>query len=154
VAAFVSSEFAKASGPLWKEWGQRSKGLEDPAAKERLWKELAARMPKIKVTLGEVADHLDHIRKVAGPDHLGLGGDYDGNDAWPEGLEDVAGYPRLFAELLRRGWSDSDLAKLANGNLLRVLRKAEEVSARLRKERPASIATIKGLDGAKAIVKP
>lgn len=147
VAAFISPEFAQASAPLWKEWEQRSKGLADPAEKERLWKELAARMPRIKVPLGRVADHLDHIRKVAGPDHIGLGGDYDGNDAWPEGLEDVSGYPRLFAELIRRGWSDADLAKLANGNLLRVLRRAERVSARLRKARPASTATFAALDG-------
>lgn len=148
VAAFVSPEFAQASAPLWKEWEVRSKGLTDPAGKERLWKELAARMPKIKVPLGLVADHLDHIRRVAGPDHIGLGGDFDGNDAWPEGLEDVSGYPRLFAELIRRGWSDADLAKLANGNLRRVLRRAEQVSARLRKARPASIATFTALDRA------
>lgn len=154
VAAFVSPEFAKASAPLWKEWEQRSKGLTDPAAKERLWKELAARMPKIKVPLGLVADHLDHIRRVAGPDHIGLGGDFDGNDAWPEGLEDVSGYPRLFAELIRRGWSDADLAKLANGNLLRVLRQAEQVSARLRKARPASTATFAALDRTAPAPKP
>lgn len=147
VSAFVSTEFAKASAPLWKEWDERSKGLGDPAARERLQKELAARMPKIRVTLGQVADHLDHLRKVAGPDHIGLGGDFDGNDSWPEGLEDVSGYPRLFAELIRRGWSDADLAKLANGNILRVLHRAEEVAAHLRKSRPASLATLKSLDG-------
>ena len=89
-------------------------------------------MPKIKVTIAQVADHVDHVRKVAGADHVGLGGDYDGNDSWPEGLEDVSGYPRLFAELVRRGWSDEDLGKLASGNVLRVLRQAEAVAARLR----------------------
>jgi membrane dipeptidase len=94
-----------------------------------------------------VADHVDHVRKVAGVQAVGLGGDYDGNDEWPEGLEDVSGYPRLFAELLRRGWSEQDLALLANGNILRVLRRAEEVAARLQKARPASTATIEGLDG-------
>ena len=154
VSAFVSTEFAKASAPLWKEWELRSKGMEDPAARERLGQELKARMPKIRVTLGQVADHLDHLRRVAGADHIGLGGDFDGNDAWPEGLEDVSGYPRLFAELIRRGWSDADLAKLANGNLLRVLRRAEEVAARLQEERPASLATIKALDGARPVTKP
>ena len=147
VNAFVSTEFAKASAPLWKEWEQRSKGLEDPAAREALGKELRSRMPKLRVTLGQVADHLDHLRRVAGPDHIGLGGDYDGNDSWPEGLEDVSGYPRLFAELIRRGWSDADLAKLANGNLLRVLHRAEAVAARLQKSQPASLATIKAVDG-------
>ena len=79
--------------------------------------------------------------------HIGLGGDYDGNDAWPDGLEDVSGYPRLFAELIRRGWSDADLARLASGNILRVMKRAEEVSARLQRERPASVATYESLDG-------
>ena len=102
---------------------------------------------KVRVTISDVADHVDHIRKVAGAEHVGLGGDYDGNDSWPEGLEDVSGYPRLFAELARRGWSDEDLGRLASGNILRVLRKAEEVAARLQKARPASNATIEELDG-------
>jgi membrane dipeptidase len=104
-------------------------------------------MPKIDVSIAQVADHLDHVRRVSGSDHVGLGGDYDGNDAWPKGLEDVSGYPRLFAELVRRGWSDEDLGKLANGNLLRVLREAEAVARRLRAARPASTATIEALDG-------
>ena len=96
-----------------------------------------------------MADHVEHVRKVAGVEHVGLGGDYDGNDAWPEGLEDVSGYPRLFAELVRRGWSDEDLARLANGNILRVMRKAEDVARRLQKTRPASTATIEAMDGAR-----
>jgi membrane dipeptidase len=104
-------------------------------------------MPKTKVTIAQVADHVDHVRKLAGVEHVGLGGDYDGNDSWPEGLEDVSGYPRLFAELVRRGWSDEDLARLASGNVLRVLRRAEEVASRLQKARPASTATIEKLDG-------
>jgi membrane dipeptidase len=104
----------------------------------------------VKITIGQVADHIEHVRKVAGVDHIGLGGDYDGNDTWPEGLEDVSGYPRLFAELVRRGWSDADLAKLADLNLLRVLRSAEATARRLQAARPASIATIQKLDGASA----
>ena len=147
VNAFINGEFAKASAPLWKEYEERSKGLTDPKARKALREELKARMPKIQVTIGQVADHVDHVRKVAGVQAVGLGGDYDGNDEWPEGLEDVSGYPRLFAELLRRGWSEQDLALLANGNILRVLRRAEEVAARLQKARPASTATIEGLDG-------
>ena len=105
-------------------------------------------MPKTPVPLALVADHVDHVRKVAGADHVGLGGDYDGNDSWPEGLEDVSGYPRLLAELARRGWSDEDLGKLASGNVLRVMKRAEEVARRLQRERPASTATIESLDGA------
>jgi membrane dipeptidase len=81
-------------------------------------------------------------------DHLGIGGDYDGNDHWPVGLEDVATYPRVFAELIRRGWRERDLAKLAGGNVLRVMREAEATARRLQKRRPPSTATIDQLDGA------
>jgi membrane dipeptidase len=147
VNAFVSPEFARASTPLWREYDERLKGLSDPAARQALRQEIKARMPKTKVTIAQVADHVDHVRKLAGVEHVGLGGDYDGNDSWPEGLEDVSGYPRLFAELVRRGWSDEDLARLANGNILRVLHRAEEVAGRLQQSRPASTATIERLDG-------
>ncbi len=147
VNMFVSNEFAKASGPLWKEYEARTQGLTDPAERQRIGKEIRERMPKIAVTIAQVADHVDHVRKVAGVDHVGLGGDFDGNDSWPEGLSDVSGYPRLLAELVRRGWSDDDLGKLASGNVLRVMRQAEEVARRLQKARPASTATIESLDG-------
>ena len=73
------------------------------------------------LALAQVADHIDHIRKVAGVDHVGIGGDFDGNDRWPVGLSDVSMYPNLFAELIRRGWSDADLKKLAGENVLRAL---------------------------------
>jgi membrane dipeptidase len=142
VNAFVSPEWARASGPLWKEYEERTRGVADPAERARIGREIAARMPKTPVPLALVADHVDHVWKVAGADHVGLGGDYDGNDSWPEGLEDVSGYPRLLAELARRGWSDEDLGKLASGNVLRVLRRAEEVARRLQRERPASTATL------------
>jgi membrane dipeptidase len=102
--------------------------------------------PQPKTTVKDVADHVEHVRKVAGVDHVGLGGDYDGNNSWPEGMTDVTSYPTLFVELARRGWSDADLAKLASGNVLRALRQAEEVAARLQKSRPASVATIMELD--------
>jgi len=147
VTAFISPELAKASVPLFKEYEERAKLLKDAKEREALRKEIQDRMPKVRVTIADVANHVDHVRKVAGVEHVGLGGDYDGNDSWPEGLEDVSGYPRLFAELARRGWSDEDLGRLASGNILRVLRKAEEVSARLQKARPASNATIEELDG-------
>jgi membrane dipeptidase len=147
VNAFVSTAFGRASAPLWKEYEERTRGVSDPAERERIGKDVRARMPTIRVTLAEVADHVEHVRKAAGVDHVGLGGDYDGNDAWPEGLEDVSGYPLLFAELGRRGWTDEDLGKLASGNFLRVLRAAEETASRLRKERKASTATIERLDG-------
>jgi membrane dipeptidase len=85
--------------------------------------------PKPIVTVGDVADHLDHIVKVAGIDYVGIGSDFDGVDGeTPAGLKSVADYPNLFAELIRRGWSDAMLAKLAGGNILRVMRGAEKVA--------------------------
>lgn len=85
--------------------------------------------PAPEATLAQVADHVDHARERAGVDHIGLGGDYDGTTDLPIGLEDVSTYPALLAELAERGWSDSDLAKLTSGNMLRVLRAAEEVAS-------------------------
>ena len=100
-----------------------------------------------KATLANVADHMDHIRKVAGPDHVGIGGDFDGITAVPAGLEDVSKYPALTAELLRRGWTDDDVRKALGLNILRVMRRAEEVAARLQQQREPSTATIEALDG-------
>ncbi len=106
--------------------------------------------PVVHATVAQVADHVEHVRRVAGADHVGIGGDFDGTtpDDLPTGLEDVSKYPTLFAELARRGWSEADLAKLAGGNVLRVLADAERVAARLQRERPASTATIQQLDAA------
>jgi len=97
-----------------------------------------------------VADHLEHIRKVAGVDHVGIGSDFDGIPETPVGLEAVDKFPALLAQLARRGWSDGELAKVAGANLLRVMGQAEAVSARLRAARPPSAATIAALDGSAA----
>ncbi len=99
--------------------------------------------PPPATNVGHVADHIDHIAKVAGHDHVGIGADLDGIPRAVEGLGGVDGYPRLFAELIRRGWSDADLAKLAGGNLLRAMRRAEAVAASL-KDQPPSRATVAG----------
>jgi len=99
--------------------------------------------PKPIVTLSEVADHIEHIRKVAGIDHVGLGSDFDGIPEGPKGLEGVDRYPALLEEMMRRGWSDADVAKLAGLNVLRVMEEAEQVSARLRAARPPSEALLK-----------
>jgi membrane dipeptidase len=90
--------------------------------------------PRPRATVKELADHVEHIARVAGIDHVGLGGDYDGTSDLPEGMEDVTGYPQLFAELMRRGWNDTDLRKLADGNILRALRQAERVRDRMAAE--------------------
>lgn len=93
-------------------------------------------------TIADVANHIDHVVEIAGIDHVGIGGDFDGIESWPVGLEDVSTYPALFAELSRRGWSESDMAKLAGENVLRAMRQAEEVARRLQRERGPSMATI------------
>jgi membrane dipeptidase len=102
--------------------------------------------PAPPATLAQVADHVEHVARVAGRDHVGIGSDFYGGPM-PLGLEDVSRFPDLFAELVRRGWNDADLARLAGGNVIRVLGEAEAVAERLRKERPASTATIEELDG-------
>jgi membrane dipeptidase len=102
--------------------------------------------PRVDATLAEVADHVEHIVKVAGVDHVGIGSDFDGIDGYaPKGLEGVETYPALLAELARRGWSDDDLAKLAGGNVLRVMERVEAVAAAMKDEPPLN-ATIEALD--------
>ncbi len=103
--------------------------------------------PAPQVTLAEVADHIEHVRKVAGIDHVGLGSDFDGIPDAPVGLEGVDKFPALLIELMRRGWSDEDIAKLAGENILRALAGAESVSAHLRATTRASEATLEELDG-------
>ncbi|GHD34028.1 dipeptidase [Streptomyces galbus] len=105
------------------------------------------RHPRPVATVATVADHLDHMREVAGVDHLGIGGDYDGTAFTPEGLADVSGYPNLLAELLDRGWSNADLAKLTWQNAVRVLGAAEDVSRALAETSAPSHATLEALDG-------
>jgi membrane dipeptidase len=85
--------------------------------------------PLPRATLAQVADHVEHVRQVAGVAHVGLGGDFDGTPDVTVGLEDVSAYPALFAELLARGWTESDCAALAGGNVMRVLRAAESYAA-------------------------
>ncbi|MFI7363306.1 dipeptidase [Streptomyces sp. NPDC050149] len=102
--------------------------------------------PRPMATVATIADHLDHMREVAGIDHVGIGGDYDGTAFLPQGLEDVSGYPNLIAELLGRGWSAADLAKLTWQNAVRVLRAAEDVARDLHTRRGPSHATIEQLD--------
>jgi membrane dipeptidase len=96
--------------------------------------------PMPPATVSEVADHVDHIRKIAGIDHIGIGSDFDGITQTVQGLSDVSMYPNLLAELLRRGYSDADVTKIMGQNLLRVMREVEKVSKRLQAERGPSTA--------------
>jgi len=101
----------------------------DPAAAAAGLKAWDAGHPAPTTDVAKVADHIDHIRKTIGIDHIGLGGDYDGMDSAPVGMEDVSGYPALFVELARRGYSQADLEKIASGNMLRVLKAVETYAA-------------------------
>ena len=133
VAGFIDPEVAKLQVPAMAEIGRRAQGksLEEAS---KIAEEVMGKLKLPKTSIAKVADHIEHIRKVAGVKHVGLGGDYDGNADWPVGLEDVSSYPLLFAELIRRGWSDEDLTLLAGENVLRALAKAEDVSRQLGKK--------------------
>lgn len=138
----------QAAGVLDKERDYKAKYPDDPkrASTEYLaW--LTKTMTEMEPgTLGEVADHVDHIVKVAGIDHVGYGADFGSLTNHPKGLEDVSRYPYLTAELLRRGYSDKQVKKIIGGNFLRVMRQVERVSARLKRQRAPSAARIEDLD--------
>jgi membrane dipeptidase len=129
VPSFVAPEGAEANRRSWEEARRlREEHREDRealhAAMETWWEELE----EVPATLAQVADHIDHVREVAGIDHIGVGGDFDGAGSMPEGLEDVSGYPRLFAELSARGYTDHELRQIAGRNVLRVMRAAEALT--------------------------
>jgi len=122
----------------------------DFASRHKLKGEWAVTHPQPRATLQDVVAHAVHMREVAGVDHLGIGGDYDGTDMLPEGLEDVSCYPALIAALLDLGWSQEDCGKLAHGNLVRVLREAEDAARDIQSRRGPSAARIEDLDGVPA----
>ncbi len=134
VSGFVDPEVAKITQPAIEEFNRRSKDAKSDEEREQLVKEIIGSLKLPRTTVARVADHIEHVRDVAGVESLGLGGDFDGTTFLPEGLSDVSMYPNLFAELLRRGWSDGDLKLLAGENLLRALAQAEKVAARLQAE--------------------
>jgi membrane dipeptidase len=148
VPSFVSTEAMKRDAALEAERARlRTLHPRDDTRVEAALDAWRAKNPAPRATLSQVADHIDHIRKVAGIDHVGLAGDFDGITAVVQGLEDVSTYPYLTAELLRRGYSDDDIRKLIGGNVLRVWRRVDEIGAKLQRERKASVATIEQLDG-------
>jgi len=143
IPGFVSTKVMEWEKPLM----LKLQGTTAIADMTRLEKEHeAVAGPKPKATLADVADHIEYAARVAGVDHVGLGCDFAGV-TMPEGLEDVSRYPHLIAELVRRGWKDADLKKLAGLNFVRVFAEAEAVAARLQRERPPSTATFETLDG-------
>jgi membrane dipeptidase len=146
VPAFVSQACRDWERGFAEEMNRRGLDYRDIASRQQIRDEWTARHPRPLATLTDVADHVDHVRAVAGVDHVGLGGDYDGVDQLPEGLQDVSCYPALIAELTGRGWSEGDLARLTGGNILRVLRDAETAAVAISARRGPSAARIEELD--------
>jgi membrane dipeptidase len=131
VPGFVDPEVAKITQPAIEEFNRRSREAKSDQERQQLADEIMGNLKLPPTTVANVADHIEHVRKVAGVEYIGLGGDFDGTTFLPEDLADVSMYPNLFAELMRRGWSDRDLKLLAGENLLRALGQAEAVARRL-----------------------
>jgi membrane dipeptidase len=146
VPDFVSPRCRAWALGLWAEVERRGLDPRDAGVRATVGAEYAADHPRPRAALAEVADHIEHVRTVAGIDHVGIGGDFDGTDEVPDGLQDVACYPALIAELLDRGWSRDECVRLTGGNVLRVLREAEAVSRSSAALRGPSTATIEDLD--------
>lgn len=146
VPVFLTKEGAASNADAWAEAGRlREAHPDDPRAVGEAMSAWFDAHPGPSATISDVADHIDHVRAVAGIDHIGIGSDFDGA-SMPEGLEDVSCYPALFAELAERGYGPEDVQKIAGRNVLRVMREAERVAERLQRERPPSLATIEELD--------
>ena len=128
VPAFVSQQCRDWERELQTEMERRGMDPDDREARAAARRERAASRPKPRATLAQVAGHINHVRDVAGVDHVGIGSDFDGTDDVPDGLTDVSCFPALFAALLERGWSEADCGRLAGGNVLRVMREAEAAS--------------------------
>jgi membrane dipeptidase len=129
VPAFVARSTAAWYQDVLAEVSARGADRRRLAEIEPIMKEYAISSPPPRASVDDVADHVDHVRAVAGLDHVGLGGDYDGTAPMPVGLEDVGSYPRLLDALRGRGWSDAELAALTHGNILRAMREMEAVAA-------------------------
>ncbi|MNN66868.1 Membrane dipeptidase [compost metagenome] len=108
----------------------------DPAAVKAGMEVFNAANPQPRATIDDVVAHIQHVRDVAGIDHVGLGGDFDGVDSLPAGVESVEAYPRILAELMRRGWSEADIRKISGENLLRTMRAVERAATAERGQRP------------------
>jgi membrane dipeptidase len=143
VAGFVSPEAAAVLIPAITEVTRRLQGVTDESARRAISREMIDSLDVPIPPLSLAADHVEHVTRVAGVDHVGIGGDFDGTVFSTQGLEDVSGYPNLFAELILRGWTDADLARLGGANVLRVMADAEGVAQRLRRTgRRASLAKL------------
>jgi membrane dipeptidase len=145
VPAFVAQRCRDWELELAAEMDQQGLDYRDLAQRKQIKADWMAEHPRPKATIADVVAHLEHAREVAGVEHVGLGGDYDGVDELPVGLEDVSCYPALIDALLTRGWSESDCGKLANGNIVRVMRDAEAAAGRLQAGHESSAAPMTGV---------
>jgi membrane dipeptidase len=131
VAAFVSGQASAVLSKAMAEVDRRSEAVADPDQRRHIrdavYGSIDVRLPSV----ADVADHVEHVVEMAGVEHVGIGGDFDGTSHLPRGLSDVSGYPNLFAELIERGWNDRDLARLAGTNVLRVMSETEAAASRL-----------------------
>jgi membrane dipeptidase len=150
LSGFVSNEVAAHLEPLFT--AEEAYVAAHPDASTGVLAEMQrqwlAEHPAPRTTVGQVADHIDHLRAIMGVDHVGIGSDFDGGALVPDGLQDVSEFPNLLGELLRRGYTDDEVRAIAGGNILRVMRGAESVATRLAATREPSEATIEELDGA------
>ena len=132
VPSFVAPEGAEVNRASWEEARElHARYADDPQALNAAMEQWWISLEEVTATAAQVADHIDHVRTVAGIDHIGVGSDFDGARAMPAGLEDVSGYPALFTELAARGYADEELQQIAGRNVLRVMREAELVATRL-----------------------
>ena len=148
VPSFVAAEGAEPPGGLGRGPEAPGRASRRPGGRSDGDGRMVRGEPGPTATVSDVADHIDHVREVAGIDHVGIGSDFDGTPTMPEGLGDVSQYPVLFDELASRGYGEEDLMKIAGRNVLRVMREGERTRTRLRAERSPSKATIEELDTA------
>jgi membrane dipeptidase len=146
VPAFVSQQVRDWEQELAVEMEQRGMDSGDRASRAAARQQRAKDHPAPRATVAQVADHVEHVRTVAGVDHVGIGGDFDGTEELPDGLHDVSCYPALFAELLDRGWSEEDCGRLAGGNVLRAMREAETAAREISARRGPSSLRIEDID--------
>jgi len=147
VPAFVAQRCRDWELELAAEMERQGFDYRDLAHRKQFTGEWIAEHPRPRATIADVVAHLEHVRAVAGVDHIGLGGDYDGVDVLPIGLEDVSCYPALIDALVARKWSESDCGKLASGNMLRVMRNAEIAAGLIQTRREPSTVSMTDLDG-------
>ena len=138
VPSFISKAQVDSMASYRAQFDRLSAGVTDTAQLRQMRAAFRAAHPMPRATIADVVAMIEHVRDIAGVDHVGIGGDFDGIDETVQGLEDVSTYPKIFAVLIQRGWSDADLKKLAGENVLRVFARAEAVAATAQRSRPPS----------------